>query len=749
MNSTFPRTILMCTLTAFIGVCFTLNAAAQGAVSRLIEEVVVTATKKADAETLQGVPFALTAYGSGQLDALKVRDLKSLSVAMPNVSLEDIGTTRGTANFSIRGLGINSSIPSIDPTVGVFVDGVYLGVTAGVVLDIFDLEAVEVLRGPQGLLFGRNVTGGAVVLRTKKPGDEFEVTGKAAFESGLQGTGNNHYVMGSVSGPISDQLGAKVSAYWNGDNGWHQNLFDGSDHGEADTFMIRPSVVWTPHDDLEFIFRYEHGESDGDGPAAQNRLLHDRNSFDFAIDEPGLYDNEWDQFTFEANWDVPFGDGTITNIFGWRDISQRTVADIDGFVGPGIIPAPLPFLFHATTVSNQDQISNELRFAGRFAERMDLTVGFYYFTQDLFYQENRFVPVSVLDFSGGGTQDHETWGIFAQADIDITDTLALTLGGRYTEEKKRVEVASLLLNIVPSGFMVLDPAVAPGCAGQLFSNCIFDFSDRDKWDSFTPKVGLQWVPNDNLQLYGFWTRGFRSGGYNLRNTSPTTPPGPFDQESQHSFEVGAKTSPLDGRARFNIAFYRNEIDNMQREINLPDPVAGVVQIIQNTAEATIQGFEVEGQILVTENLLVQGSVGHTDGDYDRILFDLTGDGMITNTDLDLKLPRLAPWTYSIGATYDHELGAMGYLTSRINYAHRDVAAYTDNNVGVINSANVLDASLAWTTRNEQVTFSVYGRNLLDEAWAGGDTQLPFGSFSPLNKGLVTGIEVQLNFWGAR
>ena len=104
MNSTFPRTILMCTLTAFIGVCFTLNATAQGAVSRLIEEVVVTATKKPDAETLQDVPFALTAYGSGQLDAIKVRDLKSLSVAMPNVSLEDIGTTRGTANFSIRGL---------------------------------------------------------------------------------------------------------------------------------------------------------------------------------------------------------------------------------------------------------------------------------------------------------------------------------------------------------------------------------------------------------------------------------------------------------------------------------------------------------------------------------------------------------------------------------------------------------------------------------------------------------------------
>jgi iron complex outermembrane receptor protein len=132
---------------------------------------------------------------------------------------------------------------------------------------------------------------------------------------------------------------------------------------------------------------------------------------------------------------------------------------------------------------------------------------------------------------------------------------------------------------------------------------------------------------------------------------------------------------------------------------------------------------------------------------------LTGDGIITDADLRLKLPRLAPWTYAVGFTYDHDLGDLGYLTGRLNFAHRDVAAYTDSNVGFINSADVLDASLAWTTRNDQLTFSVYGRNLLDEAWAGGDTQLPFpapgSSFSPLNRGLVAGFEVQLNFFNPR
>ena len=732
------------------GSFFASAAFAQGGASGLIEEVVVTATKKA--ETLQDVPLAVTAYSADQLDALKVRDLKDLSIAMPNVSLEDVGTARGTANFSIRGLGINSSIPSIDPTVGVFIDGVYLGTNTGVVLDIFDLEAIEVLRGPQGLLFGRNVTGGAVLLRTKKPGNKFEITGKSAVESGLRGTGANHYLVGSVSGPVNDQFGARVSAYWNGDDGWHKNLFDGKDFGEADTFMIRPSAVWTPSDGLEFILRWEHGESDGDGPAAQNHLLFDRDDFDFAVDEPGLYDNEWDQVTFETNLDVRFGDGTITNILGWRDTSQTTISDIDAL--DDRLGLPIPFLFHATAVNEQDQFSNELRFVGRFADRFDLTVGTYYFTQDLFYQENRYIPISSgftgRDFSGGGTQDHETWGLFAQTDIDITDTLTLNLGGRYTEETKEVEIASLLVNSKsPSGKVVLAPDISPTCAGMSFDNCIRDFTDRDRWTSFTPKVGLQWRANDNLQMYGFWTRGFRSGGYNLRNTSPLAAPGPFDQESQDSFEIGIKSRPLDGRGRLNLAFYHNEIDDLQREVNMPDPLAGVVQIIQNTAEATIQGFEAEGQWLVTKNFLIQGSVGYTDGDYDTIHFDLTGDGMITKADRTLKLPRLSKWTYALGATFDHTLADLGHLIASLNIAHRDKMAFNDSNTGSINAVDMLDANLALTTYDDKLTFSLYAKNLLDEAWSGGDSPLPFpapgSTFSPLNKGRVTGLEMQLHF----
>ncbi len=222
----------------------------RGSASILLEEIVVTARKRE--ESAQDVPLAITAFSSDQVEALKVRDLTNLAVGMPNVALDDIGTTRGSANFSIRGLGINSSIASIDPTVGLFVDGVYLGNNVGVIFDMFDVESVTVLRGPQGILFGRNVTGGAILLNTKKPGDEFEAKVRVAADAGGDG-GMNQYLMGSIGGPLSDTFSAKLSAYYNDDEGWFKNQFDGSDIGAVEQTMIRPVVVWTPTDNTELV----------------------------------------------------------------------------------------------------------------------------------------------------------------------------------------------------------------------------------------------------------------------------------------------------------------------------------------------------------------------------------------------------------------------------------------------------------------------------------------------------------------
>jgi outer membrane receptor protein involved in Fe transport len=181
------------------------------------------------------------------------------------VTFADVGTIPGYANFTIRGVGINTSIPSVEPAVGVFVDGIYLGMSAGAVLDLFDVEDVEILRGPQATLFGRNTTGGAVLINTRRPGDTFSVRGRASVETGLQETFGF-----SVEGPIADRLKAKVVAYYNNDAGWFKNQFDGQSFGATHTSFVRPTIVWSPTQDVDATLIYERGATRGNGAVVQN-----------------------------------------------------------------------------------------------------------------------------------------------------------------------------------------------------------------------------------------------------------------------------------------------------------------------------------------------------------------------------------------------------------------------------------------------------------------------------------------------
>lgn len=685
-----------------------------GATDVLAQDIVVTATKKGAAENVQRVPLAVTALGEAQLEANFVRTVQNLSNVMPNVQLEAVGTTPGYANFTIRGLGINSSIPSIDPTVGVFVDGVYLGISSGIVFDNFDLEAVEVLRGPQGLLFGRNVTGGAVLLRTTTPTNHLRVNARASVETGLNKTASI-----SVSGPlISDRLAAKLAIYGNHDAGWFRNDFDGRSFGRARQLIIRPAVTYTPSDGVRAILRYEHGYARGDGPAAQQEALYSRDSFHFNINQRGSYRNVWDQASIESNIDVSPGAGVITNIAAYRRFSGNSVSDIDA------LPRTL---FDLYTYTNQHQWSDELRYTGTFG-KVQVTTGLYLFQQDLRYIEQRVLAGGASVVAGGGSQDQRTAGVFASADWSFTDTLTLNAGLRYSYEKKAAEVARLTAN---------------GC-NFTSRTCNITFRDSDSWNAVTPKIGVQWQPTTQTQVYSFYTRGFRSGGYNLRNTDPAVPPGPFDQETQDSVELGLKQSFGRGQ-RLNVSVFRNGLGNLQREIVLPGPL-GVSQVIRNTADARVQGVEMEGQAFLAPRLLVSANVGYIDGQYTNIFFDLTGDGAVTDADRRLQLPRLSPWTYGLGVTYDQPLGHFGIMTARTNFSHRDRASFSDNNVAQLDASDILDANITLAPAGTRMTFSIYGKNLLNVATRGADVQLPISfagpgsSFLPLNKGRVIGVE---------
>ncbi|MEO0057291.1 MAG: hypothetical protein RIT17_741 [Pseudomonadota bacterium] len=728
-----------------------------------INEILVTGTKTRDAENVQDVPLAVTAFNASTLEAFKIRDIQGLSFQAPTVSLDQVGTSRGTANFTVRGLGINSSIPSIDPTVGVFVDGVYLGINGGVVFDLFDLDSVEILRGPQGVLFGRNVTGGAVVINTGNPTEDFRGKFRAAVDGpALDGGrgGPNYTVSGVISGPIvEDVLLFKVGAYYNKDEGYFTNLFDGSNHGAAETKILRGALE-ARLGGLTLLGKLDYFESDGDGPSAQNRAFFDRNSFDFAIDEPGFYANEIWTGSLTATLDI--GAGTLTNVFGWRQYDATTRGDID---------ATPRFLFHSSTETAQEQFSNELRYAIS-TDRLDLTFGGFWFEQDLAYTENRELrrdlPVNLRPpvFYGGGSQNHEVIGVFANAQYELFDNLSVIAGIRWNQETKDAGVTyvlpraecSVVQGTCPTGTTPFNPATE-----------VNGFTDRVRFRNLSPKLGLQYEFADS-QIYGHWSRGYRSGGYNFRITNvavfnrafAATGNLFFDEEKVDNYEIGGKFQTADGAFTLNAAAYLTKVGNMQREVNLADPGAGVVQNILNTADATIKGFEAEARMRVSESLAFTANIGIIDAQYDEVLFDISGDGVINDTDLALSLPRVPPITVGMGLIHEWDLGSSNILT-RVNYQYRDEAAYTDDNLGWLNALSNLEANITWNTPVDGLSLSIYGRNLLDEVQEGGDTQVPFGgpnstgvrqpfapnptagTFSPLMRGRNVGIEALFEF----
>ena len=748
------------------------DGAKDSAVQRVLGRVTVTATKKANVEDVQSVPVSVTAYNSDTLEALKVRDLESLSYSSPNVSLDDVGTSRGSANFAIRGLGVNSSIPSIDPAVGVFVDGVYIGVISGVVMDLFDLESVEVLRGPQGLLFGRNTTGGAVLINTGNPTDEFQAKARVAVEGPVDSDrgGLNTYVQGTISGPLVEgKLNGKLGAYFNNDEGYFKNLYNGENQGAADTFMIRGALEWLASENVTVLGKIEYSDADGDGPATQNRGLFSRDGFDFSINDKGFAKAETIFGSLRTDIDIDFGNGTITNIIGYRDLDSTTASDIDS--------TPLT-LFHSGSEFTQEQFSNELRYAGTFGN-YDLTTGLFFFEQELAYTEIRSIPPSSpLGFYGGGSQDHKVLGAFAQVDYNFTDKFTGIFGIRWSKEDKDASITYIRPR--PECSVVNGTCPTTG-TNPFIPGEPNGFSDDNSWTNWTPKLGFQYFYNDNTQFFGNYTKGFRSGGYNFRitdfnvfsNIVASTGDFGFDEEEVDSYELGVKFETNDRKGLINAAVFYTEIADMQREINSSSPTAGIVQNIVNTADAEILGFEVEGRYAFTNNFLMTANIGVIDAEYTDVKLDISGDLVLDGKDLALSIPRVPELTYGFGFIHDLDLGDKGTVVTTVNYQYKDEFAYTDSNFGWIQDYNALAANVTWNTPYEGLSLSFYGDNLLDEVTAGNDTQIPFGgslspavpgssnlssgvntpfgaypaagTLSPLKKGRVLGIELTYTY----
>ncbi len=686
----------------------TIALAQDGAASAMLEEIVTTARKRSKAEAVQDVPIAISAFGAVQLDALFVKKLDDLSYLMPNVQLEAVGTFPGVQNFSIRGQGINSSIPSVDPTVGVFVDGVYMGTTYGVVIDTFDLESVEVLRGPQGLLFGRNVTGGAVVLRNARPDGEFGARVRVGATDAQQ-----YNMAAALEGSlIQDKLAGKVVVYYDDDQGYYEGTTIGRDVGAMTTKMIRPTFVWTPneHDDVTLIM--ESGESKGDGAIWSNVTAQRAGAipeFTTIANDPGYTDMKWHQATLEVNI-AEVGKGTLTNITGWRRDSAESATDIDGISAP---------IFYVPGATSQDQISNEFRWSGDVTDNWQATAGLYYFEQNINYREGRYIQVVVLR-ALGGDMDAKNIGAFWNNDFQILDDFSMSVGLRYTGEKKSAQIIS---------------GVGGGCTEVVTFDCTFDNLSGD-WANVTPKIGFQWELGDSGQIYSFWSKGYRSGGFNFRNAKPNViPPGPTKEEENTTIEIGYKSDFLDGRMRLNAAIFHNEIEDMQRELNIGDPDVVVLQGTINAGDVTIWGLELDFVGMITDNFSVSASYGHQEGEYDKVNPDFASF-------LGPDLPRLAPNNYSVGLSLDLPMSGAGLINLATNYSFREEHPYNDSNTEIFGDQKRLSASANWFLPNDAWQISLYGKNLTDEANWGNLTSIAgLYTAGPMQKGRIYGLEV--------
>lgn len=668
-------------------------AAADGAArAAVLDDIVVTAQKKSRGEKLQDVPIAVTALGSVQLAETHFQSLPDIATRAPGVMLGTNGLAVGFASFSLRGLGTSSGNPSSETATGVFIDGVYVGSQYGTNLETFDLEGVEILRGPQGTLQGRNVTGGAVLIRTRRPTDKFEVNAQASIQ-----TGPEYNIAASVGGPIlGDAVKAKIAGYYNKDEGWYHNSFLNRKVGKLRTWFVRPTLVIEPSSEITQTFIGEIGKTRGDSAVFQQVPVGsgvESQGYRITANEPGFTILDWESATSETNINVPFGDGVITNIAGYRHVFNESLTDIDG--------GPTTF-FNSHIGLRQKQFSEELRYAGAFGN-VEATVGLFYFWQKYLYIEAR-------DFNGrhreyGGTIKQSAYAIFSQLEYHASDKLSFVLGGRYSSEKKD---ATLSYQV----------ATGPGgnCNIAIFQCVNPDFVGSKSWPSFTPKFGVNYKPDDDVLIYATASKGVRSGGYNVRQQanrdgSPSIPQ--YDPEVQWSYEAGLKSDLFDRKVRFNFAAFFSDVKKLQRDIVLTQLV-GVTQFTKNATDANIYGFESELTLILNSHFRINANVGYVGIDYKNVQYDLNNDGAINGLDYALKPTRAAPWNYNIGGTYTTDVTDNARLTGTVNFSYRDRNFSDDANLNPTSTINNLTANLTLSLPNTGLDVSVYGKNILND-----------------------------------
>lgn len=710
-----------------------------------LNTIVVTARRTT--ENLQSVPIAVTVVSGEELQKRQIVDVKGLEMVTPNLVINPNPVSAGGANIFIRGIGTADFDRTFSPSVSLVVDGVIFGSSiAGQLLNVVDVERVEVLRGPQGTLFGANSIGGVINITRPKPKDEFGAEAQVTV-----GNFGEFNLRGSMTGPIvPGKIDARISVNHLSNDGQYTNAFNGESRGFTDLLVVSPSLRFTPSDDVEILLQYDYLRNEGDwgvlfnrsGPnelmclgilvtdiprcADPNQDLSRPNQ-----DTPTFLRTETHSVNLTAN--IRAGDVDITSISGFNLFEEDKQTDFDG------VPFPT---FASIQPVTERQFMQEFRANWKVNDRFTILGGL--FGQFVDYQDgaNSLFVFELLGFPPGTVevvdrqQTTYSFGAFMTGDYRITDQLRLSVGGRYTYEFKDF--------IYRNGFNQ-EGGFWPDAPG--FNNVA---AGSQGWSQFTPRISVDYTPREDVMLYASWAQGFKSGGFNGRGNSTETI-GPYDPELVNTYELGLKSEWLDRRIRFNLAGFLSDYTDKQEEVIRRNPeTQATITTVTNASSVRYWGLEAEVAAVVAEGFTLSGGGSYLNARYRDFIFN---DFDVT----DFVRPRNAPeWQFTATAQYEKQIGSVG-IDALVTYRWTDSYFFhlgprfdgggpsplINEPRGFIDAYGLLDAQVGATFMlgDAEVRASLYGRNLTDERF--------FSSFTPVANLWANGTANLFRTYGIR
>lgn len=676
-------------------------ATAQEEGGQVLDEIIVTAQKRT--QSLQDVPIAISAFDASVLEIAGIASIDDIAYRAPGLTIGRFNAVQ--PQIYIRGIGSTDQSASGDQSVGVFIDGVFIGRVGVVDLDFFDLERVEVLRGPQGTLYGKNVVGGAINIITQRPSEEFG----ARFELGA-GNYSRRAVRGLVTGPFNDEVAGKLTVSSVQRDGYSTSATTGKDLSDENNKTVRGQLLVAPWENMELLFSTDWSR---DRLAGNNRECLGEQFVFFPWFAPGspfagspcspdpfLNEKTVDGYQDRDVWGVSAQLtrhtrlGELTSISAYRSGDYDILEDFDGSDTNLVI---------RQATDEIEQWSQELRLADLALDgRLNWLIGAYGYWADIDRLENNDfsgndvplgLPAFGLSFDTFYFQRNRTtsYAMFSDLSYALSDTVNLSIGGRYTYEEKRADIRTEGFD--PTGTFLVAP---------------YDVREQKSWKSFTPKVTLDWRATDAMMLYASIAEGQKSGGFNGTAPDETAARTPFDEEKARQYEVGLKSELFDRRMRANLTAFYIDYEDLQ----VFQLVDGARLIVDNAADATSKGFEVELLARLTEGLTATASYAYLDATYKEFVNE-AGQDFSGN-----RLTRSPENSYNLGLTQRAQFGTNLGLVLHGEYSYRSRIFYNPDNWPLTgdDSLGLLDARVTLEFLRSGFDLTVWGRNLTDEVY---------------------------------